>query len=62
MKIKVFTAFSPEGLEKRVNSFIGGKDKVIKEIQFQASFGMICAMVTYDVKKASIMDDGFKNI
>jgi hypothetical protein len=62
MKIKVFSAFSESSLERKVNSFITDTNINVLQIQFQASFGSIYAMVSYEQKAVHRNFDDFKNI
>lgn len=50
VQIKVFSAMTERGLENKVNSFIANQFIEMKEMQFQASFGQIYCMITYETK------------
>ena len=50
MKVKVFSAMMDSTLERKVNGFISDTNIIVKDIQFQASFGTMFAMITYEVK------------
>jgi hypothetical protein len=62
MKIKVFSAMSESTLERKVNTFISGQNIKVMQIQFQASFGSIYAMITYAEQEGKSNVDAFANI
>ena len=62
MKIRVFSAMTDSALERRVNAFIADPCIQVQQIQFQASFGMLYAMITYDEAAPKETYDRFANI
>ena len=49
MLVKVFSAYMESTLERKVNVFLATPGIKVIGIQFQASFGAIYAMVTYEI-------------
>ena len=62
MKVKVFAALMVSNLERKVNAFVSNANITVQQIQFQASFGEIYAMITYEDKQEKDNFDGFANI
>ena len=50
MKIKVFTAGTDKGLEKKVNRFLENSNINIIDIKFTGGFGFIAVMIRYEEK------------
>jgi len=50
MKIKSFNALSTNGLDKKVNNFIGKKEIKVIKIQFSNSFNGFGALIEYEEK------------
>ena len=50
MQVKTISAMTENGLDRKVNEFIKRPNIEIKDIQFQASFGMMYVLITYESK------------
>jgi len=50
VKIKVFSAMTEKGLEKKVNAFIAQESIKVLELQHSAGYGCASVMVVYDEK------------
>jgi len=50
MKIKVFSAGTERGLEKKVNTFLEGAEIDIIDMKFAGGFGFIAVMIRYSEK------------
>jgi len=50
MKIKVFSAGTEKGLEKKVNTFLEGAKINILNMKFTGGFGFIAVMIQYEDK------------
>lgn len=50
MKVKIFRSYTKSSLENNINWFIKNDNIIVKEIQFQTSFGELFALITYEEK------------
>ena len=48
MQVRLFTAWTEKGFDRKLNVFLARKDIEVKEIKFKPSFGVPMALVIFE--------------